>query len=88
MKIDNLNPLLRTQQAQQRDDTQKVSGARPSPEGHTARESTRLSQMHMDDSQDIDTARVEEIRDAIREGRLEIRADRIADSLIAQLKES
>ena len=30
-------------------------------------------------------ARVEEIRDAIREGRLEIRAERIADSLIESL---
>ncbi|WP_447554855.1 flagellar biosynthesis anti-sigma factor FlgM [Vreelandella sp. EE22] len=87
MKIDNLNPLLRASQTQQREETQKVGGAQSSPEGSTTRESTRLSQMHMDDSQDIDMARVEEVRDAIREGRLEIRADRIADSLIAQLKE-
>ncbi len=87
MKIDNLNSLLRTNQTQQRDDTQKVSGAKSSPEGSTTRESTRLSQMHMDDTQDIDTARVDEIREAIREGRLEIHADRIADGLIAQLKE-
>ncbi|WNL38873.1 flagellar biosynthesis anti-sigma factor FlgM [Halomonas sp. PAMB 3264] len=87
MKIDNLNPLLRTNQTQQRDDTQKVGGTQSSPEGSTTRESTRLSQMHMDDSQDIDMARVDDIRDAIREGRLEIRADRIADGLIAQLKE-
>lgn len=87
MKIDNLNPLLRANQTQQRDDTQKVSGAQSSREGNTTHESTRLSQMHMDDSQDIDTVRVEEIREAIREGRLEIHADRIADGLIAQLKE-
>lgn len=32
-------------------------------------------------------AKVQEIRDAIREGRMEIRADRIADGLIANLKE-
>ncbi|WP_447956854.1 flagellar biosynthesis anti-sigma factor FlgM [Vreelandella sp. EE7] len=87
MKIDNLNPLLRTNQPQQRDDTQKVGGAQSSPEGSTTRESTRLSQMHMDDSQDIDMTRVEELREAIRDGSLEVRADRIADSLIAQLGE-
>ncbi|MCP1315088.1 MULTISPECIES: flagellar biosynthesis anti-sigma factor FlgM [unclassified Halomonas] len=87
MKIDNHNPLPRTHSTQQREETQKVGGAQSSPEGNTTRESTRLSQMHMDDSQDIDMARVEEIRDAIRDGRLEIRADRIADSLIAQLQE-
>lgn len=32
-------------------------------------------------------AKVQEIRDAIREGRMEIRTDRIADGLIANLKE-
>lgn len=87
MKIDNINPLLRSNQAQQRDETQKVSGAKPPEQGSTARESTPLSQAQIDNSQDIDMAKVEEIRDAIREGRLEIRADRIADSLIANLKE-
>ncbi|MGP5310482.1 flagellar biosynthesis anti-sigma factor FlgM [Vreelandella alkaliphila] len=35
----------------------------------------------------MDTAKVEEIREAIREGKLEIRADRIADGLIANLKD-
>ncbi|WP_249979042.1 flagellar biosynthesis anti-sigma factor FlgM [Vreelandella olivaria] len=87
MKIDNINPLLRSNQAHQHDDTQKVSGAKP-PEPGSTQESTQLSQSRVDDSQDIDMAKVEEIRDAIREGRLEIRAERIADSLIANLKES
>ena len=50
-------------------------------------ESTQLSQSNIDESQDIDTAKVEEIRDAIREGRLEMRADRIAEGLIANLKD-
>lgn len=38
-------------------------------------------------SQDIDLARVAEIRQAISEGRLEIRADRIADGLIRSVRE-
>lgn len=88
MKIDNINPLLRSNQAHQHDDTQKVSGAKSPEQGSTTQESTQLSQSRIDDSQDIDLAKVEEIRDAIREGRLEIRADRIADGLIANLKES
>ncbi|WP_394425999.1 flagellar biosynthesis anti-sigma factor FlgM [Vreelandella stevensii] len=87
MKIDNLNPLVRTNQAQQREDAQKVTGPKTPDTGNTTRESTQLSQFSADGSQDIDMAKVQEIRDAIREGRMEIRADRIADGLIANLKE-
>ena len=87
MKIDNLNPLLRNTPAQQRDDAQKVSEAKQSETGNTTREATQLSQSSIDSSQDIDMAKVQEIRDAIREGRLEVRADRIADGLIANLKD-
>ena len=50
-------------------------------------EATQRSQSSIDSSQDIDMAKVQEIRDAIREGRLEVRADRIADGLIANLKD-
>ena len=87
MKIDNLNPLLRNTPAQQRDDAQKVSEAKQPETGKTTREATQLSQSSIDSSQDIDMAKVQEIRDAIREGRLEVRADRIADGLIANLKD-
>lgn len=88
MKIDNINPLLRSNQAQQRDDVQKASGPKPLETSSTAKESTQLSQARVDSSHDIDTAKVQEIRDAIREGRLEIRADRIADGLIANLNDA
>ncbi|AQU84567.1 MAG: flagellar biosynthesis anti-sigma factor FlgM [Halomonas sp.] len=88
MKIDNTNPLLRSTHAQQRDDAQTVGGAKPAEAASTAKESTQLSQFRIDSSQDIDMAKVQEIRDAIREGRLEMRADRIADGLIANLNES
>ncbi|GGC96430.1 flagellar biosynthesis anti-sigma factor FlgM [Vreelandella lutescens] len=87
MKIDNLNPLLRNTPAQQRDDAPKVGGAKPLETGNNTREATQLSQSSIDSSQDIDMAKVQEIRDAIREGRLEVRADRIADGLIANLKD-
>ncbi|CEP38166.1 MULTISPECIES: flagellar biosynthesis anti-sigma factor FlgM [Halomonadaceae] len=87
MNIDNINPLLRSNQAQQRNETQKADSVQPAEPSGTARESTQLSQSNIDESQDIDSARVEEIRDAIREGRLEMRADRIAEGLIANLKD-
>lgn len=87
MNIDNINPLLRSNQAQQRDETQKANSVPPAAPGGTTRESTQLSQSNIDESQDIDSARVEEIRDAIREGRLEMRAERIAEGLIANLKD-
>ncbi|MDI5935133.1 flagellar biosynthesis anti-sigma factor FlgM [Halomonas kalidii] len=88
MKIDNQNPPIRPGQTQQRDEAQKVKG--PSPASGQAAgpaATTHLSRHAADGSQDIDTARVEEIREAIREGRLEIRAERIADGLIANVRE-
>ena len=87
MKIDNLNPLLRNTPAQQRDDAQKIGGTKPPETGNSTRETTQLSPSSIDDSQDIDMAKVQEIRDAIREGRLEVRADRIADGFIANLND-
>ena len=87
MNIDNINSLLRSNQAQQRDETQKANSVTPATPGSSTRESTQLSQTTIDESQDIDSAKVEEIRDAIREGRLEMNADRIAEGLIANLKD-
>ncbi|MCE8025818.1 MULTISPECIES: flagellar biosynthesis anti-sigma factor FlgM [Halomonadaceae] len=86
MKINNQNPLTRPTQTQPREEAQPVKGATPSGQqdpGPSA--ATHLSQKATDASRDIDKARVEEIREAIREGRLEIRAERIADSLIESL---
>jgi negative regulator of flagellin synthesis FlgM len=87
VKIDNINSLLRSNQIQQRDETQKADSVKQATPGGTTRESTQLSQSRIDESQDIDSAKVEEIRDAIREGRLEMRADRIAEGLIANFKD-
>ena len=46
-----------------------------------------LRQPSTDSGQDIDSARVDESRQAISEGRLEIRADKIADGLIASVRD-
>ncbi|GHE21086.1 flagellar biosynthesis anti-sigma factor FlgM [Halomonas urumqiensis] len=88
MKIDNQNPLIRPGQTQQRDDARKAQGA-DQPAGKDAGPAamTHLSQRASDTGQDIDTARVAEIREAIREGRLEIHAERIADGLIDNVRE-
>ncbi|MCE8019854.1 flagellar biosynthesis anti-sigma factor FlgM [Halomonas sp. MCCC 1A11036] len=86
MKINSQNPLTRPPQTGQREETQPVKGATSSGRqepGPSA--ATHLSQKAADSSRDIDMARVEEIREAIREGRLEIRAERIADALIESL---
>lgn len=86
MKINSQNPLPRPAPTSQRDESQPIKGAAPAG-GNTPTPSatTHLSHQAADTSRDIDMARVEEIRDAIREGRLEIRAERIADSLIESL---
>lgn len=86
VKINTQNPLTRPTPTTPREETQPVKGPTPSGQqdpGPSA--ATHLSQKATDASRDIDMTRVEEIRDAIREGRLEIRADRIADSLIESL---
>lgn len=89
MKIDNHNPLIRTGQAPGRDEAQKVKGGSQPPEtrGNEPAARTHLSLGATDASQDIDTARVAEIREAIKEGRLEINAEHIADGLIASVRE-
>lgn len=88
VKIDNHNPLIRPGQTPPRDDARQVEGGNP-PAGREAGPAavTHLSQQATDTRHDIDTARVGEIREAIREGRLEIRSERIADGLIESVRE-
>ncbi|SEL74814.1 flagellar biosynthesis anti-sigma factor FlgM [Halomonas daqiaonensis] len=88
MIIDNHHPLPRPGQAEPRDDTRKIQGSdRPQQQDAGPSATTHLSQGATDASQDIDTVRVEELRDAIRDGKLDIRADRIADGLIASVQD-
>ena len=84
MKIDNISPLTQPGTVNQGKGGDKVSTEAPKQGGNaTAGEVAHLRQPAADSGQDIDTARVDEIRQAISEGRLEIRADKIADGLIA-----
>lgn len=86
MKINSQNPLPRPAPTGQRSESTPVKDSAPTGRGGPSPSATtHLSQQATDTSRDIDTARVEEIREAIREGRLEIRAERIADSLIESL---
>lgn len=91
MKIDSSHSLTRTQQADQTKQGDKASqataSAPASPAGQSQASVTRLSQAATDASQDIDLARVDEVRQAISEGRLEVRADKIADGLIASVND-
>nr|WP_298414327.1 flagellar biosynthesis anti-sigma factor FlgM [uncultured Halomonas sp.] len=88
MKIDSNQPLQSVQQA---DGAKK---AVPSQKDETAQTSTpskaavtHLSSGVNDTSHDVDAARVAEIRQAISEGRLEIRSERIADGLIDSVRD-
>ncbi|MCE9683072.1 flagellar biosynthesis anti-sigma factor FlgM [Halomonas alkalisoli] len=87
MKINSQNPLTRPIPTTPREETQHVKGpSQPNQQNAGPAATTHLRQNATDTSHDIDTARVEEIREAIREGRMEIRAERIADGLIESLQ--
>lgn len=49
---------------------------------------THFSNAASDSSMDIDQARVDELRQAIRDGQLSMRTDKIADALLQELTES
>ncbi len=88
MKIDNISPLTPPNTVSQGKGGDKVSTEAPKQGGAAgAGEVAHLRQPAADSGQDIDTARVDEIRQAISEGRLEIRADKIADGLIASVQD-
>ncbi|WP_020203993.1 flagellar biosynthesis anti-sigma factor FlgM, partial [Cupriavidus sp. WS] len=63
----------------------ETAGVRVSPLAAQVREiGARLVEDHDDD---IDTAKVDEIRQAIAEGRIKIDPSKIADGLLASLRE-
>ena len=67
-------------------DIKKTDEAKPGAQAPAA--SARFQPSGISDaSQDIDMARVNEIRDAISQGKLEIRSDKIADGLIASVRD-
>ncbi|AJD49378.1 anti-sigma-28 factor [Isoalcanivorax pacificus W11-5] len=85
MKIDKLTPLTSPGSLAPGKQTDRSAGAGDASAGSSAAV-THLRHQGSSD-QDINTARVEEIRQAISEGRLEIRTDQIADALIASVRD-
>ena len=85
MKVDNSHPLQRPTQT----DSKPAQPAKQGVESQAASPATiaHLSNTSQDTTQDIDTARVAEIRQAISEGRLEIDSGRIADGLIDSVRD-
>ncbi|NEX16966.1 MAG: flagellar biosynthesis anti-sigma factor FlgM [Halochromatium sp.] len=88
MKIDSHHPLFRASQPAQ-EPSAKVQGPARTDSSRTTDPAvqTHLNREAAATDQDIDLAKVESIRDAIREGRLEVRADRIAEGLIASVRD-
>lgn len=86
VKIDNSQPLHHLGQSETSKKAQSgKSEASTQPASPAA--ITHLSDTAQDASQDIDAARVAEIRQAISEGRLDIRAERIADGLVDSVRD-
>ena len=86
MKIDSSQPLSPITQGETGKKPQ--TNAAESTKSHTQPATvTHLSDGAKDISKDVDAARVAEIRQAINEGRLDIRAERIADGLIDSVRD-
>ncbi|GHA84188.1 flagellar biosynthesis anti-sigma factor FlgM [Modicisalibacter luteus] len=86
MKIDNsqaLNPIAQGE-AGKKPQTSAADSAKSKTQPATV---THLSDGAKDASKDVDATRVAEIRQAINEGRLDIRAERIADGLIDSVRD-
>ncbi|MFC3285164.1 flagellar biosynthesis anti-sigma factor FlgM [Litchfieldella rifensis] len=87
MKIDSSHPLTRPNHSESGDKTTRTNRGDASTGESSPAAITHLHQAAGNSSQDIDSARVAEIRQAISEGRLEIRAERIADGLIDSVRD-
>lgn len=86
MKIDNIQHLSTPKLVEQGRDTEKA-GKAPVVGQQGAGSVTHLSPAAADSSQDIDQARIAEVRQAIADGRLKMDTSRIADRLIASARD-
>lgn len=83
-----MQPLPVTPSSEQSKSTSKTTGSgNANQAAETPAAVTHFSPALENTSQDIDMARVNELKEAIRDGRLNIRADQIADSLIDSVRE-
>ncbi|QEW32735.1 flagellar biosynthesis anti-sigma factor FlgM [Erwinia billingiae] len=95
MSIDRTQPLKPAATVQPRDTSETAAPkARPADSSKTTEAGTQVvlsgaqSQLTKASSQDINTARVEELKTAIRNGELKMDTGKIADALIQQAKDS
>ncbi|RUO23665.1 flagellar biosynthesis anti-sigma factor FlgM [Aliidiomarina iranensis] len=83
-----MQPLPVTPSSEQSKSTGKSSSAgNTNAAAETPAAVTHFSPELENTSQDIDMARVNELKEAIRDGKLDIRADKIADGLIDSVRE-
>nr|WP_272884780.1 flagellar biosynthesis anti-sigma factor FlgM [Chromohalobacter canadensis] len=88
VKISNLHPPTQAAQTEQSDAAQRTPRGGDSAQTNAPASTTTLSQSNeADTSQDIDTARVDEIRQAISEGQMELDTGKIADGLIDSVRD-
>lgn len=88
MKIDSSHPTPRPLAATGKEGPLQTQRSQSAPAGESPSSVTQLgSAGSRNASQDIDAARVAELRQAIRDGRFAINAERIADGLIASVRE-
>lgn len=87
MKIHNITQFTPAGTLREKQPSGQAESAKPAGSGESTANVSSLHQQNPDNSQDIDMARVEELRQAISSGKFEIRAERIADALIASLQE-
>ncbi len=91
MKVNGFQPpnsVSQTEQNRSSQATRNTSAADKSKaSGAPGDVVTHFSQLPQDASQDIDMARVEELRQAIRDGRLSMNTENIADSLLRSMND-
>lgn len=88
MKIDSSHPPVRPATAEGKEASPRAQSSQAKPQTESSSTVSHLSAAASNNaSQDVDSARVAEIRQAILEGRLQINAERIADGLIASVRE-
>lgn len=88
MKIDSSHPPARPAAAEGKEASARTPRSQAKPQTESSSTVSHLSAATSSNaSQDVDSARVAEIRQAILEGRLQINAERIADGLIASVRE-
>ncbi|WP_258239634.1 flagellar biosynthesis anti-sigma factor FlgM [Pseudidiomarina homiensis] len=90
MKINGFQPPNNLNQVDSQRSSEQAKKATDSSaaQQQAAEVVTHFSGTAQDSSMDIDQARVDELRQAIRDGQLTMRTDQIADALLQELTES